>query len=106
MESLAIRNTQIKGSSKRSSAHFPRQGRLHFQKTETLAGGWMAATNDANQWLQIDVASQFTKITGVATQGRNAPSLNPVYVTSYNLNYSNNPNTWQTYMAQGEIKVK
>ena len=105
MESRAISDGQISASSQWDANHAAIQGRLHFQAGGGKAGGWSARSNDANQWLQVDLGSEFTKVTRVATQGRNA--LNQ-WVTKYKLEYSKDGVHFQYYREQGknENKVK
>ncbi|XP_078352365.1 lactadherin-like [Oculina patagonica] len=103
MEDGRITDNQISASSELDSGHAAIQGRLHFQATSTKAGSWRATTTDANQWLQIDLSSQYNKITGVATQGRNG--LNE-HVRSYKLQYSNDGVTFQYYKEPGEVAEK
>ena len=100
MEDGRIKNKKISASSELNSNHAAIQGRLHFQETATKAGGWRATTRDANQWLQIDLSSQYSKVTRVATQGRNGYWNE--YVSSYKLQYSNDGVTFQYYREPGE----
>ena len=97
MESGAIADRQISASSEYGAAS---QGRLHFQ---TGGRAWMAAQNDVNQWLQIDLGNQYTKATRVATQGRKYSSYR---VTEYKLQYSNDGVNFQYYKEQNTDKVK
>ena len=99
MESGAITDNQIQASSQWDSSHAPFQGRLHFQGSFFKAGSWSAGRNDLLQWLQIDLGSQYTKVTRVATQGRNAHSQ---WVTRYKLMYSNDGLNFQYYWDQGK----
>lgn len=64
MESGTILDSEISASSQYDSNHFARQGRLNFR------GGWRAAVDDENQWLQIDLGKGFANVTRVGTQGR------------------------------------
>uniref|UniRef100_A0A2K6GJY3 Milk fat globule EGF and factor V/VIII domain containing n=1 Tax=Propithecus coquereli TaxID=379532 RepID=A0A2K6GJY3_PROCO len=53
---------------------------------------WTAATNNASEWLQVDLGSQ-REVTGVITQGaRDFGSIQ--YVASYKVAYSNDGRTW------------
>ena len=97
MESGAITDRQISASSIWGAAS---QGRLHFQ---TGGGAWVVAQNDANQWLQVDLGIQGTKVTRVATQGRKSSSYR---VTEYKLQYSNDGVNFQYYKEQNTDKVK
>ncbi|XP_020623472.1 EGF-like repeat and discoidin I-like domain-containing protein 3 [Orbicella faveolata] len=98
METGIISDGQISASSEASAIYAAIQGRLHFQETVDIAGGWAAATNDANQWLQVDLGRQLAKVTRVATQGRNGPYIQ--LVTKYKLQYSNDGVNFQNYTEQ------
>lgn len=50
--------------------HYAHKGRLQFKADGIRRGAWSAAENDINQWLQVDLGSWFTRVTGLATQGR------------------------------------
>ena len=105
MENGAVSDEQITASSEYNADEAAHQGRLHFQETATKSGGWVVATNDANQWLQVDLNSLFTKVTRVATQGRNG--FNRIdWVTNYMLQYSNDGVSFHYYREQGEIADK
>ncbi len=104
MESGAILNSQITASSQWADISAAKNGRLHFQKTDSTAGAWSAASNDANPWLQIDLGGQYFRVTGVATQGRNEDD--PQWVTTYKLQYSNDEVNFQYYIEQGQTTDK
>lgn len=70
MNSGAILDKQISASSEHSESHAAIQGRLKFKRSSVKAGAWVALTKGDSQWLQIDLANYYTKVTGVATQGR------------------------------------
>ena len=99
MESGTITDSQISASSQWDSSHAPFQGRLHFQGRFYKAGSWSAGRNDLFQWLQVDLGSQYIKVTRVATQGRNAYSQ---WVTRYKLLYSNDGLNFLYYSDQGK----
>ena len=101
MEDRAITDGQLTASSKNNNYQGPHRGRLNLK---TIAGGWVAAKNDANQWLKIDLGSQYTKVTRVATQGRTGGSKN--WVTKYKLQYRNDGVNWQHYREPGEATDK
>ena len=103
MESGAISDAQISASSQWDANHAAFQGRLHFQKSPGIAGSWSARTNDVNQWLQIDLGNQVTKVTRLATQGRNAYSQ---WVTKYKLQYSQDGVTFHYYSEQPHTAPK
>lgn len=77
------------------------QGRLHKRGEGLLTGSWASSTLDTRQWLQIDLLSYYTKVNGVATQGR--ARLNE-WVTTYNLKYSDFEDEikFRYYMEQGQ----
>ena len=103
MESGAISDAQISASSQFDANHAAIQGRLHFQKSPGKAGSWSARTNDVNQWLQIDLGNQASKVTRLATQGRNAFSQ---WVTKYKLQYSQDGVTFHYYREQPHTAPK
>ena len=103
MENGAILDEQITASSQVNSDHAPFQGRLHFQETTSKAGSWTAGTKDHLQWLQVDLGSQYTKVTRVATQGRNDFAQ---WVTKYKLTYSDDGVSFQYYREQGQTADK
>ena len=104
MESGGITDQQISASSQFDAIHSPSQGRLHFKKTDTKSGGWSSLTSDANQWFQIDLGNHQTRVTGVATQGRNSNLYNQ-WVTKHKLQYSDDGNTFRYYSEQRIPKV-
>lgn len=94
MENGAISDLQISASSQWDAHHAPPQGRLHFKRSGVKRGSWSARVNDGDQWLQVDLGSQYTKVTGVATQGRNG---HPQWVKKYKLQYSEDGVSFQYY---------
>ena len=63
----------------------------------------MVATDDLSPWLQIDLDSLHTKITRVATQGRNGQEN---WVTKYKLKFSNDGVNFTCYREPGETDRK
>ena len=113
MESGVISDSQISASSAHPIAadHAAHQGRLNFQENSVKAGAWAAATNDVNQWLQVDMGNQLTKVSRVATQGRHYSSKWPgepysQWVTKYKLQYSDDGVNFQYYREQGQTTDK
>ena len=89
----------------------PPYRRLNFQETSKKSGSWSARTNDANQWLQIDLGNQLTKVTRLASQGRNYNPSWPYgahsqWVTKYKVQYSNDGSNFQNYKEQGQSAEK
>ena len=106
MESGAISNGQITASSEWNSNEAAHNGRLHLQETDVKTGGWVAATTDVNQWLQIDLIILYSKVTRVATQGRNSNRNFINYVTNYNLTYSTDAVNFRFYREHGQVEAK
>ena len=97
MESGKITDSQISASSRYNDNGSARMGRLHNQER---SGAWTAATNDTNQWLQIDLGSYYARVTRIATQGRYGVSIQ--WVTEYKLQHSEDGVNFQYYREQGQ----
>ncbi|KAL9953933.1 hypothetical protein ACROYT_G041409 [Oculina patagonica] len=100
MESGAILDSQITATSVFGANHEADKARLH---RSIGAGSWVAGTNNVNQWIQVDLLNDDTKVTGVATQGRNADHH---WVTGYRLSYCNEGASAQFYREQGQSGTK
>ena len=98
MENGAISDGQISASSQFDANHAAKQGRLHCK-----AGSWSAGNTNLHQWLQVDLGSQYIKVTRVATQGRHDY---PQWVTKYKLQYSNDGVNFHYYREQGQTAAK
>ena len=103
MESGEISNGQVSASSEWDGNHAAIQARLYFEAAPDKAGSWSAKYNNLDQWLQIDLGTKHTLVTGLATQGRNGYGQ---WVTKYKVQYSNNGVNFQYYMEQGQTAVK
>ena len=103
MENGAILDWQITASSQWDYNHAPVQGRLYFRATANKAGSWSAVSSDPSQWLQVDLESQYTKVTRVATQGRED---SPQWVTKYKLQFSNDGENFHYYTEPRQIEIK
>ena len=103
MESGAISDTQISASTEYQSRLAAIYGRLYFRRNGRIAGAWAASTNDANQWLQIDLIGNDSIVTRVATQGRDDYNQ---WVTLYTLQYSNDSLNFLDYREDGKIATK
>ena len=107
-----ITDQQISASSVYDANHAAKQGRLYFQETQIKSGAWVTPWNQMNQyqWLQIDLRDQDTKVTGVATQGRNYNSwplgAHTQWVKKYKLQYSDDGVTFQYYREKRKAKDK
>ena len=104
MENGEILDKKITSSSQVDMIHAAIQGRLHFQATPGKAGSWSAGSEDSIPWLQVDLDIQNTRVTGVATQGRNGPFAQ--WVTEYKLQYSNDGVSFKYYREPGQTTVK
>ena len=105
MENYEISNEQVSASSQYSRKHAAHRARLHLQKTGDLKGGWVSTRKDQDKWLQVDLLSNYTWVTGVATQGRNSAAYNQ-WVTRYKLQYSNDGVSFQYYRERGQATDK
>ena len=104
MENGVILDKKITSSSQLDELHAPIQGRLHFQATPGRAGSWSAGLKDSSPWLQVDLNIKNTRVTGVATQGRNGPFAQ--WVTEYLLQYSNGGVSFKYYREPRQTKAK
>ena len=101
MESGAISDSQLTASSELNSYHGIRRARLHTKETDVYSrGSWVSATNDLNQWYQVDLG-KITPVTHVATQGRNSWSPAQM-VTTYKLQFSGDGASFMFYKKEGE----
>ena len=86
------------------ATHYAHQGRLQFKADGVRGGAWSAAENDVNPLLQVDLGSNFTRVTGLATQGRDDYDC---WVTEYKLLYSSDQNSnFQNYKERGQTAAK
>ena len=102
MENYAISNGQISASSQWDVNHAAIQGRLYFKAGGGKQGAWSAGANDVNQWLQVNL-NTYTRVTHIASQGRNAADQ---WVTKYTLAYSNDGSNFQDYKEEGQSAAK
>ena len=102
MESHIIKDAQITASSEWNSNHAAIQARLNFKEGGRKRGAWSARSNNANQWIQVALWS-YTKLTGIATQGRNGANE---WVTKYQLQYSDDGVNFQYYKEAGQRSPK
>ncbi|XP_022794434.1 EGF-like repeat and discoidin I-like domain-containing protein 3 [Stylophora pistillata] len=102
MESHHIKDSQITASSQWDGNHAAVQGRLNFKAGGGKQGGWSARPNNENQWIQVALSS-YTKLTSIATQGRNAYKQ---WVTAYQLQYSDDGMNFYYYKVPGHSSPK
>ena len=103
MESGVIKNVQLRASSQYNANCGPDRGRLNMKITGNKQGGWLARTYDENQWLQIKLGDQLTKVTRVATQGRFRYKQ---WVKTYTLQYSYDGENFKDYTEEGQATSK
>ena len=103
METGAIPDAHVTASSEWDANHAAVQGRLHFKAGGGKHGSWSARSNNVNQWLQVDLGNQLTRVTGIATQGRNAYGQ---WVTKYKLQYSHDGVNFYYYKDHGQSGTK
>ena len=103
MENGAISDRQITASSQLDASHAATQGRLNVKATVNNGGSWSASSNDPRQWLQVDLGLQNTKVTRVATQGRDD---SPHWVTKYKLQYSDDGVNFHYYTEPGRLEKR
>ena len=103
MESGTITDGQITASSELSSDHIASFARLNRVKEGNRGGSWSAKTNDVNQWLQIELGSEYTNVTRISTQGRSDLDQ---WVETYKLQYSDDGVNYQYYREQGATEDK
>ena len=103
MENRAIPDGKLSASTQWNSNYAAKQARLHFPAGGGKAGSWSSRTNDANQWLQIDLGIQNAKVTGLASQGR---ADSDQWVTKYKLQYSHDGVHFYFYREPGQGLAK
>lgn len=104
MESGAISDEQVSASSELDAYHSAPQGRLFYPGNQTHKAAWLPASNDENQWLQVDLRSYYKQVTRVATQGRHDSSVQ--WVTEYNLEFGDDGLNFQYYVERGQNVLK
>ena len=103
VESGAISDGQMSASSQRNENHAASRGRLFAKAGSGKSGSWSAKYNDVSQWLQVDLGNSHTKVTTLATQGRNNY---PQWVTKYKVQYSGDGDNFQHFMEEQPSKIR
>ncbi|XP_022804957.1 lactadherin-like isoform X3 [Stylophora pistillata] len=99
MENGNIQDDQITASSQWNSVtHGVTRARLNLLPSSG-AGGWVALQHTIHEWLQVDLRSRYTSVTGLATQGRNDHGQ---WVTKYNVQYSIDGVEFEYYKESGQ----
>ena len=105
MENGLISDEHISASSEWNGNHPANRGRLHIKVSGSKQACWSAKTEDEKQWLQVDLGSQYTRLTGVATQGRDSATHNQ-WVTRYKVQHSNDGVIFNYYTQPGQATDK
>ncbi|XP_032383345.1 probable carboxypeptidase X1 isoform X2 [Etheostoma spectabile] len=100
LESLKVKDNQLRASSYKRRGLGPHRGRLNIQSGvddgDIYDGGWCAQYRDKKQWLEVD-ALRLTRFTGVILQGRASIwSWNVVH--TYKVQFSNDSLVWKPCM--------
>ena len=105
MENGAISDAQISASSRFNDNYAPQEARLNNKERNPKQGVWVAARNDINPWLQVDLDS-YSTVTGVATQGRSSTRWGLQWVKTFKIQYSLDGFSFQTYKEPGNSSEK
>ncbi|XP_061895846.1 probable carboxypeptidase X1 isoform X2 [Entelurus aequoreus] len=107
LESLKVKDTQLRASSYKRRGLGPHRARLNIQSGiedgDIYDGAWCAQERDRKQWLEVD-ALRLTRFTGVILQGRNSIWSWDV-VHSYKVLLSNDSQAWTSCMNGTEEAV-
>jgi len=100
------KSRQISVSSHCDSEDIASHGKLRFTTIVSKARAWIAASTDAQQWLQVDLRTEYSiaVVTRVKTQGRRGYRQ---WVTKYKIQYSHDGGeTSQYYRDEGQTTDK
>ncbi|XP_038147080.1 probable carboxypeptidase X1 isoform X2 [Cyprinodon tularosa] len=100
LESLKVKDSQLRASSYKRRGLGPHRGRLNIQSGiedgDIYDGAWCARYKDKKQWLEVD-AQRLTRFIGVILQGRNSIwSWDMVH--TYKVQFSNDTLLWKPCM--------
>ena len=84
MKNGKIPDSAITATTMLNQYYGPDRARLGQLREGSYAGAWIPKTQDIGQWIEVDL-SKITKITRLATQGRQEAAH---YTKSYTLSYS------------------
>uniref|UniRef100_A0AAY5L000 F5/8 type C domain-containing protein n=1 Tax=Esox lucius TaxID=8010 RepID=A0AAY5L000_ESOLU len=107
LESLRVKDTQLRASSYKRRGLGPHRGRLNIQSGledgDIYDGAWCAQYEDKKQWLEVD-ALRPTRFTGVILQGRSSIwSWN--FVETFKVQFSNDTLIWKSAMNGSEEAI-
>ncbi|XP_076595235.1 putative carboxypeptidase X1 isoform X1 [Chaetodon auriga] len=107
LESLKVKDTQLRASSYKRRGLGPHRGRLNIQSGiedgDIYDGAWCAQYRDKKQWLEVD-ALRLTRFTGVILQGRSSIWSWDV-VHTYKVQFSNDSLAWKPCMNGTEEAI-
>ncbi|XP_017285255.1 probable carboxypeptidase X1 isoform X2 [Kryptolebias marmoratus] len=107
LESLRVKDAQLRASSFKRRGLGPHRGRLNIQSGiedgDIYDGAWCAQHRDNKQWLQVD-AQRLTRFIGVILQGRNSIWSWDV-VHTYKVQFSNDTLLWKPCMNGTEEAI-
>ncbi|XP_067374500.1 probable carboxypeptidase X1 isoform X2 [Channa argus] len=107
LESLKVKDNQLRASSYKRRGLGPHRGRLNIQSGiedgDIYDGAWCARDKDKGQWLEVD-SRRLTRFTGVVLQGRSSIwSWDMVH--TYKVQFSNDSVLWKPCMNGTEEAV-
>jgi hypothetical protein len=99
MQSGAISDEQLLASSVSDSSSSAHWGftRARFRENDQVPGGWLAGTNNTEQWLQIDLGKK-TLVTGLGIQ---SPIMESYRILQFKVSVSMDGHTWATLQLAG-----
>ncbi|XP_037531562.1 probable carboxypeptidase X1 [Nematolebias whitei] len=107
LESLKVKDAQLRASSYKRRGLGPHRGRLNIQSGiedgDIYDGAWCARYRDQKQWLEVD-AQRLTRFIGVILQGRNSIWSWDV-VHTYKVQFSNDTLLWKPSMNGSEEAI-
>ncbi|XP_041800783.1 probable carboxypeptidase X1 [Chelmon rostratus] len=107
LESLKVKDTQLRASSYKRRGLGPHRGRLNIQSGiedgDIYDGAWCAQYRDKKQWLEVD-ALRLTRFTGVILQGRSS-IWSWDLVHTYKVQFSNDSLVWKPCLNGTEEAV-
>ncbi|XP_071313711.1 probable carboxypeptidase X1 isoform X2 [Trachinotus anak] len=107
LESLKVKDNQLRASSYKRRGLGPHRGRLNIQSGiedgDIYDGAWCAQYRDKNQWLEVD-ARRLTRFIGVILQGRSS-IWSWDLVHTYKVQFSNDSLVWKPCMNGTEEAI-
>nr|XP_054757339.1 uncharacterized protein LOC129263455 [Lytechinus pictus] len=103
MANGVIQEAQLSSSSNTNNKYDPDRARLDLKPDSDIpaGSGWVPASSDTNQWIQIDM-EEITIFSGVLTQGSNDLEY---WVETFEVAVSNDTSSWSYIMEDGSTKT-